>query len=504
MMDTGSIVNIGRLIEWRAFVEPDELAIREGDTALSNADFHKRILNAVSFLDSSGIRPGDRVAALLYNSSLFLELFFAAARLTAILVPLNYRLASIELEYQLQNSGISLLVADPEFRKKIEGINLGHKTQVVFPSGRDTWKELILQRKPPRSEAPGEQEMSNDTPLLIMYTSGTTGRPKGVTLSHGNVLWNAVMHVHGGFYKEKALAVVPFFHVAGLNAMATQILYGKGSLVIQKTFDASAVLDLIEREKITCMFCVPTMLSMIAKEPRFESADLSSVRYFSAGSAPVPVSIIKTFQQRGIKIRQAYGLTETSPSVCMLNEEYALVKPGSCGKEFFHVQVRIVDEHGKDVPQGQVGEMIVKGPNVMVGYWKDPEATQKVLRKGWLWTGDLAKRDADGFIYIVDRKKDLIISGGENIYPAEIEAVLQQHRDVAEVAVVGLPDEQWGEVPMAYIVLESDGRARPEDLMDYCRSRIAKFKVPKQFRYLKALPRTAAGKIDKKAIRNRS
>jgi len=285
--------------------------------------------------------------------------------------------------------------------------------------------------------------------------------------------------------------------------MATQILYGKGSLVIQKSFDAGKVLDFIERERITCMFCVPTMLSMLAKEPRFESADLSSVRYFSAGAAPVPVSLIKTFQQRGIKIRQGYGLTETSPSVCMLNEDYALLKPGSCGKEFFHVQVLIVDEHGKDVPQGQIGELIVKGPTVMLGYWRDPEATQKVLRNGWLWTGDLAKRDADGFIYIVDRKKDMIISGGENIYPAEIEAVLQEHGDVAEAAVVGLPDEHWGEIPVAHIVLEPGAQARPEDLINYCRSRIAKFKVPKQFRYLKALPRTAAGKIDKKAMRNR-
>ena len=504
MTEKGKVVNIGRLIEWRAFVEPDQLAIKEGDQTISNADFHLQILHAASFLDSHGIGPGDRVAVLMYNSSLFLELFFATARLKAIFVPLNYRLSGMELEYLLHNSGTSLLVSDAEFREKVDGIDLDPKPQVVFASYGDTLSGQAFYEQPDSSNISDEREVSHDTPLLIVYTSGTTGRPKGVTLSHGNVIWNAVMHVHAGFYKEKALAVVPYFHVAGLNAMATQILYGNGSLVIQKTFNAGMVLELIERERITCMFCVPTMLSMIAKEEQFGTADLASVRYFSAGSAPVPINVIETFQRRGIKIRQAFGLTETSPAVCMLNSEYAILKPGSCGKEFFHVQVKMVDENGMELPQGQTGELIVKGPNVMLGYWKDPEATQKVLKDGWLHTGDLAKRDEDGFIYIVDRKKDLIISGGENVYPAEIEAILLQHGDVADVAVVGMPDEQWGEVPVAYVVLRPAAEERPEALMDFCRSRIGKFKVPKQFRYLKELPRTAAGKLDKKAMRNLS
>jgi fatty-acyl-CoA synthase len=286
--------------------------------------------------------------------------------------------------------------------------------------------------------------------------------------------------------------------------MATQIIHGRGSLVIQRTFDARVALKLIEKERITCMFGAPAMLDMIVRDPLFETIDLSSVRYFTAGAAPAPVNLIEKFHHRGIKIRQGFGLTETSPAVCMLHDEYALLKPGSCGKEFFHLYLRIVDEHGKDVVQGEVGEIIVKGPNVMLGYWKDLESTRQALRDGWLYTGDLAKRDGDGFIYIVDRKKDLIISGGENIYPAEVEAVLLQHSHVAEAAVVGKPDEKWGEVPVAYVVLEPGAETKPQELVDFCRSRLGKYKIPKEFRFIQELPRIASGKVDKKVLRRRS
>jgi len=497
-------VNVARWMERRSFIEPDALTLKEGSVSLNNAEFYGRMLRATSFLNSHGISPDDRVAVLLYNSSLFLELFFATARLGAIFVPLNYRLASMELDYMLKNSGSRLLVFDPDFSNKVEGTEVAEKVQILFPSGKDGLAELPFDSEPGAKGAPDEKEVSADTPLLILYTSGTTGRPKGATLTHGNVFWNAVMHLNEGLYREKALANAPFFHVGGLNAIATHNLHSRGSLIIERSFDARRALELIERERVTCMFGAPTMLEMITREPLFETADLSSVRYFMAGAAPVPINLIEKFHKRGIRIRQGLGLTECAPAVCLLHDQYALLKPGSCGKEFFHLEVRIVDEGGKDVAQGELGEIIVKGPNVMIGYWGDPESTLQTLRDGWLYTGDLGRKDSDGFIYVVDRKKDMIISGGENIYPAEVESVLVQHGGVAEVAVIGIPDSKWGEVPLAYIVPEPGTTPQPEELMKFCNSRIAKYKIPRQFRFVRELPKIVTGKIDKKVLRQLS
>jgi len=498
-------MNIASWIRKRAFLDPDAIAIKEGSVQLNNAQLYRQVLQTVSFLENNGIKQGDRVAALLYNSSLFMELFFGCAHLGAILVPLNYRLAGAELNYMMEQSESTLLIADPDFREKIGDAKLTEGSKIIVNKTAGASVSLPLDAKEETVDrVPVEQDVSTDAPLLIMYTSGTTGRPKGATLSHGNVQWNAIMHHTEGFYREKALACAPFFHVAGLNAVATQILYTRGSLVIQKSFDPRQALELIEKEKITCMFGAPTMLDMMAREPCFETTDFSSVRYITAGAAPVPVNPIEKFQQKGVRIRQGYGLTESSPAVCLLHDEHALSKPGSCGKEFFHLEIRIVDENGTDLPQGEVGELIIKGPNVMLGYWRDPEATRETLRDGWLWTGDLAKRDEDGFIYIVDRKKDMIISGGENIYPAEVESVLIQHPDVAEVAVIGIPDEKWGEAPVAHIVLEPGAGTAPEAFIEYCLARIAKYKIPKHFRFVEELPRTATGKVNKPELKQKA
>jgi fatty-acyl-CoA synthase len=245
------------------------------------------------------------------------------------------------------------------------------------------------------------------------------------------------------------------------------------------------------------------MMDMMAREPLFETVDFSSVRYIIAGSAPVPVMLIERFHERGVKIRQAYGLTEASPAACILHDEHALTKQGSCGKEMFHLEIRLVDENGKDVQGGDVGEVIIKGPNVMLGYWKNPEATREAIRDGWLWTGDLGKKDEDGFIYIVDRKKDLIISGGENISPAEVESVLIQHVEVAQVAVIGVPDEKWGEVPVAFVVPETGKKPGSEALINYCLPRIAKYKIPTAFHFAGELPRNAMGKVNKSLLKER-
>jgi len=496
-------VNIASWIKQRALLEPTAEIVKEGTHAFNNRDFYHRVLSASSFLRSQGVGSGDRVSVMLYNSSLFLELLFGCARIGAIMVPLNYRLVGAELSYMIEHSESAILISDPDFREGLEGLKPGPKCLLFPDREEDGFLHLPPKSKDPDNESPPlEAEAGDETPLLIMYTSGTTGRPKGATLSHGNVLWNAIMHLNEGLYRERALVNAPLFHVGGLNAIATAILYGKGSLVVQRSFDPHQTLELIEREKITCMFGAPAMLEMMVRDPLFDKTDFSSVRYLQTGASPAPPALLEKYHTKGIKIRQGYGLTEASPAACLLQDEFAMVKPGSCGKEFFHLEIRIVDNNGADVKQGDVGELIIRGPNVMLGYWRDPESTRETLRNGWLYTGDLARKDEDGFIYIVDRKKDMLISGGENVYPAEVELALFQHEAIAETAVIGVPDDKWGEVPAAFVVLEKGTvKPTPDDLIQFCRSRIAKYKIPKHFHFVEELPRTPVGKVNKIALK---
>ncbi len=496
-------MNIAGWIRQRAFLEPDALITKEGEVACNNAEFYERMLKAAAFLRDKGIKPGDRVAVLLYNSSLFLELFFASAHLGAIFVPLNYRLMGEELEYIAGNCGCSILISDNEFKEQIKEVKTD-TVSIMFAEqieGGSYFLPMDEQGESGNNPIPIEADADMDTPMAILYTSGTTGRPKGATFSHGNILWNAIMLRIEGIGREKALLNAPLFHTGGLNATATQVIYGKGSLVIQRAFNPGQVLEIIEKEKITCVFGVPTMLDMIAREPGFEQTDFSSVRCLITGAAPLPVNLIKIYHNKDIMVRQAYGLTEST--ACILHDEYALTKQGSCGKEFFHQNIRIVDEQGRDVPRGEVGELIIKGPTVMLGYWGNPDATKETIKDGWLWTGDLGRRDEDGFLFIVDRKKDMIISGGENIYPAEVEAVLVKHSDIAEAAVVGVSDEKWGEIPIAVIVSESGSELNIDDLTDFCRSKMARYKVPKHFRFIEELPRNAAGKVNKVVLKDK-
>ncbi len=495
-------MNIAGWIRQRAFLEPDALITKEGEVACNNAGFYERMLKAAAFLRDRGIKPGDRVAVLLYNSSLFLELFFASAHLGAIFVPLNYRLMGEELDYIAGNCGCSILISDNEFNEQIKEVKIDTLSIMFAEQIEDGSYYLSMDKQGGADDkpVPVEAYADMDTPMAILYTSGTTGRPKGATFSHGNFLWNAIMLRIEGVGREKALLNAPLFHTGGLNAIATQVIYGKGSLVIQRAFDPGQVLELIEKEKITCVFGVPTMLDMIAREPNFEQTDFSSVRCLITGAAPLPVNLIKIYHNKDIMVRQAYGLTESTATI--LHDEYALTKQGSCGKEFFHQNIRIVDEHGRDVPQGEVGEIIIKGPTVMLGYWENPDATNATIKNDWLWTGDLGRRDEDGFLFIVDRKKDMIISGGENIYPAEVEASLVKHSDIAEVAVIGVPDEKWGEIPIAVIASESSSELNIDDLIDFCRSKMARYKVPKHFRFIEELPRNAAGKVNKVVLKD--
>jgi acyl-CoA synthetase (AMP-forming)/AMP-acid ligase II len=336
-----------------------------------------------------------------------------------------------------------------------------------------------------------------------MYTSGTTGLPKGVVHTHDSVLW-ACFTV--GFtadvrYRDRYAIVLPLFHVGALTPLLGNVHRGMTS-ILMRAFDPVRMYETIAREQVSVLLAVPAMLNFMLHVPDLATNDCSSLRWIMSGAAPVPVTLIESYAARGIEIHQVYGLTESCGPTCLINPEDAIVKAGSTGKPFFHTDVRIVDEQGNDVPPGATGEVLVRGAHVMKGYWNRPDATAETIRDGWLHTGDVATSDDDGFIYICDRKKYMIISGGENIYPAEIENVILAHPDVREVAVIGQASTKWGESPLAIVVRKTESLAAG-DVLDWCRGKLAGYKRPKAVRFIDEIPRNPAGKILKRVLRER-
>jgi fatty-acyl-CoA synthase len=342
---------------------------------------------------------------------------------------------------------------------------------------------------------------------MILYTSGTTGRPKGAVLSHGNVTWNCLnllVDVDLGS-DEVALVPAPMFHVAALNQTVLPVLLKGGQVILLPSFDPGAVLGLIAQHRVTVLFGVPTMFLVMTQDPGWGRADLSSLRTALCGGAPVPESLIRIYQERGVTFLQGYGLTEASPGVLLLRAEDSIRKAGSAGTPAFFTDVRLVRPDGGPAGVGEPGEILVRGANVMTGYWQRPGDTAPVLSAdGWLSTGDIGVRDEDGYVYVRDRIKDLIISGGENIYPAEVEDALYQHPAVAECAVIGVPDPHWGEVGRAFVVLRAGAEADAGELLGFLDGRIARYKIPKSVVFTDALPHTASGKLLKSALRPRS
>jgi len=336
-----------------------------------------------------------------------------------------------------------------------------------------------------------------------MYTSGTTGRPKGAVVLQHNIQWNCINSV--GVYSMSSADVqivcAPMFHVGGLGVSAIPSLYLGCKMVIQRFFDPSGIFRLIEQEKATIMFGIPVMFLFMTQVPEFETADISSLRFFLAGGSPCPRPLIETYMKRGVTFSQGYGMTETAPAITVLRTGDALRKLGSCGKPVFHLDIRIVDMEGNTLPRGETGEVLVKGPNVIREYWRRPEATAESIVDGWLHTGDMGYFDEEGYLYLIDRKKDMYISGGENVYPAEIEDAIMGLDKVGDVGVIGIPDEKWGEVGMAVVVPKPGEEIDEKDVVEFCKGRLAKYKVPKKVVFAEDLPRTATGKILKKELK---
>jgi fatty-acyl-CoA synthase len=487
---------------------PEKPCIKYGGLLLSKGEFNLRVNRAAHALQEMGVRKGTRVAALLANSNVFLETFFALNKLGGIMVPLNFRLTPPELEYILKDSEPVALVYSPEFAESTETLrnvapSLEHYIrELEGGSGEDPlYEEWIAERS--EEEPVPDSEVTLDDIQMIMYTSGTTGKPKGAAIQHGNTQWNAInsINLYALDISDVTNVCAPLFHIGALGVSALTALYMGATVVVQRFFNPVETLQLAEEERVTFMFGIPIMFLLMTQVPEFETADLSSIRFFIAGGSPCPRPLIETWLERGITFNQAYGMTETAPAITALREEDALRKLGSCGKPVFHTDVRIVDMEGNGLPRNEMGEVWVKGPNVIREYWRLPEATAESITDGWLHTGDMGYIDDEGYLYLVDRRKDMYISGGENVYPAEVEDVLMASDKVADAGVIGIPDEKWGEVGLAVIVPAPAAEVTEEEIIEHCRGRLAKYKIPKSVVFVETLPRTVTGKMLKKELR---
>ncbi|MEU4742815.1 long-chain fatty acid--CoA ligase [Actinosynnema sp. NPDC023658] len=499
---------IGSWTARRVRKTPEKVAVIHEGRAMTYRQLHERVLRLAHGLRRLGVGRGDRVAYLGPNHPTFLEALFAAGVLGAVFVPLNARLAAAEVAHVLTDSGSGVLVYAPEQASLVQAVraDVGPLRLVALDhpaAGESSYEELIAS-----SEAePIDEPVTLDDLCLIMYTSGTTGRPKGAVLTHGNLTWNTVnVLVDVDLASDEVtLVVAPLFHTAGLNMTCLPTLVKGGTVVIMSAFDAAEVLDQVETHRVTYMFGVPTMYNAIAACPRWEGADLSSLRHVNCGGAPVPESTIRTYQRRGLSFSQGYGMTETSPGALYLTKEMSEAKAGTAGVPHFFTDVRVVGPGLTDVAPGEKGEVVISGPNVMRGYWQGTADLAPALGPDeWFHSGDIATPDEDGYIAVVDRLKDVIISGGENIYPAEVESVLHEHPAIAECTVIGVPDARWGEVGRAVVTVTPGAEPTSErDVLAFLRDRLAGYKIPKSVVFVDELPQSATGKLLKKLVRAR-
>jgi fatty-acyl-CoA synthase len=506
-------ISLGRWMAARAQRSPRRRALTFEGTTLTYAQLQQRIDRLAGAFRTGGVCHGDRVGFLGLNQPAFLETMFAAARLGAVFVPLNFRLSGPELAFIIGDAGVHTLVVDGQHQPLVESIRseiavrhyLGAEP-TAGAAGSAGWVSLddAMGRAEPLADA---EAIGPDEVALIMYTSGTTGRPKGAMLTHANLWWNNVNALHALDVLETDVSLVcaPLFHIGGLNVTTLITWQRGGEIVLHRTFDPAAVLQAIPEYGVTTMFGVPAMFLFMSQHPGFDSTDLTSARLFVCGGAPVPEPLIKLYNGRGIPINQGYGLTETSPMVSFLPPEHALAKVGSAGVAPMFTEIRLAAGDGTVVASPlERGEVCVRGPNVMKGYWNRPDATAAAVdAEGWFHTGDLGYLDDEGFLYIVDRVKDMVITGGENVYPAEVESVLYQHPAVAEVAVIGLPDERWGEAVVAVAALREGQSLALEELREFAGNSIARYKLPSRLEVVDALPRNPAGKVLKFELRQR-
>lgn len=498
-------IDLGSWIARRAAATPNLPAITFGAITWTYRDLSDRIDRMAAELAAGGMGRGDRVGYAGLNHPDFLVTLFAAARIGAAFVPLNWRLTADELGYILGDAEVHTLVADADRANVIEPVRVraGLRRAIALApvAGWEVVDQLLADRTPLAEPVFAEP----DDVAVIMYTSGTTGRPKGAMLTHANLFWNNVnaLLAFDTSQQDVSLVAAPLFHIGGLNVTTLVTLQKGGRIVLMPTFDPAEALRLIAEHRVTTMFGVPAMFLFMSQRPEFAQSDLSSVRSFVCGGAPVPETLIKGYGQRGIPFAQGYGLTETAPLALVLRTDEVGVRIGAAGNQVLPLSdVRLVDADNTPVPAGARGEICVRGPQVMAGYWRNPQATAAVIdADGWFHTGDIGQADDDGYVWVIDRVKDMVISGGENVYPAEVEDVLYGHPAIAEVAVLGTPHEKWGEAVTAVVALRPGTTLTLEQLREFARDKLAAFKLPIRLEFVDALPRTQSGKVVKYQLR---
>ena len=496
-------VNIGEFMRKRALLTPGREGLVCEDVRRTYWELNERANRFANAMLRLGVGRGDRVAVLALNEPEYYDMLFGLGKIAAILVPINYRLAGPEIEFILSDSGARVFVFGKDFADTVDSIRsqIPAKELVAISDEAPEWAtsyETMIGGA--SAEEPAIRGGDHDT-LTILYTSGTTGRPKGAELSHSYYFWSSVnlMATLGTQIGDTPLVALPLFHIGGL-AGPPWFVYQGAKTVLLRSLDPKRFLELLGEEEVTGFGSVPALLDFLKLVPDFEKYHWGSVKVILVYAAPVPVTLIKEYEEAGIEVRQLYGLTECNTG-SVLSSEDALSKVGSCGKPFFHVRVRVVDDDGRDVGPEERGEVLLWAPNTMKGYWNRPEDTAAALKDGWLHTGDIGNLDEDGYLYIMDRKKDMIISGGENIYPAEIEDSLRRHPKVADVGVIGRPDEKWGEAVKAIVVVKEGEKLTAEELIEWCQGKIGRFKIPKKVVLIHAIPRTPTGKILKRVLR---
>lgn len=467
----------------------------ERDRRLRYGELDARAWRLANALAAMGVEPGDRVALLARNGLETFELLVACLRLGAVFTPLNWRLAAAEVGDIVDRCAPRCLLYDADSGALAQAV-LSSRPALRSLSLGAPYEALLAES----SERAGETSHDGETLAMLLYTSGTTGRPKGVMLPHRQLFWNAVNTVWACDTgpEDRVLAFLPLFHTGGLNCLATPTLYRGGTVVLMQGFDPARALRVIEEQRITATVAVPTMYQMLF-DAGLDKHDTSSLKTLLCGGAPCPDRLLDAYLDRGLCFRQGFGMTEVGPNCFSLPPWMVGRLRGSVGQPVLHGAARVVDEAGRVLPPGETGELCLSGPHVCRGYWGDPEATGQAIRDGWMHTGDYARSDEQGFFYVAGRKKDMFISGGENVYPAEIERVVLDFPGVLEAAVVAVPDARWGEVGLAAVVGDVDLDA----LRAFCAGRLARFKVPKRLERVDALPRNASGKVVKPTLRAR-
>jgi fatty-acyl-CoA synthase len=492
-------------LERWAHYSPDAVALQDDETGATYTygQASEAVDRAARFLrDDFGVGRGDRVAVLSMNEVEYVLLLFAVQKLGAILVPVNFRLTPREISYILSDSSPALLIYQRQYDETAAALEPGARpARTLHFDGPDSYVSRLRDAALPTERV--AMDAAFEDPCMILYTSGTSGAPKGALITHGMLFWNSVNTTLrlNLVQSDVTVTYTPLFHTGGWNVLTTPFLHRGARLILLKRFDADRLLELCDEERVTVLFGLPTIMDMLARSARFEATTFDSVRYAIVGGEPMSLELIRLWQDRGVPIRQGYGLTEFGPNVSSLQEEHAERKIGSIGFPNFYIDARVVDEAGHEMPAGQVGELVLRGPVCTPGYWNNPAATAEAIVDGWFHTGDLVRRDEEGFFYVVDRKKDMYKSGGENVYPVEVEHYLRTHPKIREVAVVGVPDPKWGEVGRAFVVLEPGESATADDVREYCAGRLARFKTPVHVSFVAELPRGDSGKVLKRALR---